>query len=61
MAIVIVNIIMQIMVDCCKLFLPYYIQDMPPLFANRPISDKRKKEIERINDEIIKMRKKGEL
>lgn len=34
---------------------------MPPLFANRPISDKRKKEIERINDEIIKMRKNGEL
>ena len=52
---------MQIMVDCCKLFLPYYIQDMPPLFTNRPISDKRKKEIERINDEIIKMRKNGEL
>ena len=47
--------------DCCKLFLPYYIQDMPPLFANRPSSDKRKKEIERINDEIIKMRKNGEL
>ena len=61
MAIVIVNMIMQIMVDCCKSSFPYLIKDMPPLFANRPISDKRKKEIERINDEIIKMRKNGEL
>ena len=58
MAIVIVNIIMQIMVDCCKFFLPYYIQDMPPLLTNRPISKEKELEIERINKEVSDFLKK---
>ena len=58
MAIVIVNIIMQIMVDCCKLFLPYYIQDMPPLLTNRPISKEKELEIERISKEVSDFLKK---
>ena len=58
MAIVIVNIIMQIMVDCCKLFLPYYIQDMPPLLTNRPISKEKEFEIDRINKEVSYFLKK---
>ena len=58
MAIVIVNIIMQIMVDCCKLFLPYYIQDMPPLLTNRPISKEKEFEIELINKEVSDFLKK---
>ena len=58
MAIVIVNIIMQIMVDCCKSSFPYLIKDMPPLLTNRPISKEKEFEIERINKEVSDFLKK---
>ena len=41
---------------CCKLFLPYYIQDMPPLLTNRPIS--KEFEIDLINKEVSDFLKK---
>ena len=40
------------------LFLPYYIQDMPPLLTNRPISKEKAFEIDRINKEVSDFLKK---
>lgn len=42
----------------CKLFLPYYIQDIPPLLTNRPISKEKEFEIDLINKEVSDFLKK---
>ena len=46
---------------CCKLFLPYYIQDIPPLLTNRPISKEKEFEIDLINKEVSDFLKKKKI
>jgi hypothetical protein len=40
------------------MFLPYYIQDMPSLLTNRPISKEKEFEIDLINKEVSDLLKK---